>query len=58
MEDLEKIFERFYRVDKSRAREKGGYGLGVSIAKTIVEKYNGKIYAESEKNITIFHVEL
>ena len=57
-EDLEKIFERFYRVDKSRAREKGGYGLGLSIAKTIVKKYNGKIYAESEKNITIFHVEL
>ena len=57
-EDLEKIFERFYRVDKSRAREKGGYGLGLSIAKTIVEKYNGKIYAESEKNRTIFHVEL
>ena len=57
-EDLEKIFERFYRIDKSRARENGGYGLGLSIAKTIVEKYNGKIYAESEKNITIFHVEL
>ena len=57
-EDLEKIFERFYRVDKSRAREKGGYGLGLSIAKTIVSKYNGKIYAESENNRTIFHVDL
>lgn len=53
-EDLEKIFERFYRVDTSRARETGGYGLGLSIAKSIVESHKGKIYAESntEKNTT------
>ena len=57
-EDLEKIFERFYRVDEARDREKGGYGLGLSIAKSIVEKYNGKIKAESENNITIFTAEL
>ena len=56
-EDLEKIFERFYRVDKSRAREKGGYGLGLSIAKSIVTRYKGKIKAESNNNITKFSVE-
>ena len=44
--EREKIFERFYRIDKSRAREKGGYGLGLSIAKSIVNRYKGKIKAE------------
>ncbi len=45
-EDLEKVFERFYREDKTRSRETGGNGLGLSIAKTIVSDLNGKIYAE------------
>ena len=45
-EDLTKVFERFYREDKTRSRETGGNGLGLSIAKTIVNDLNGKIYAE------------
>ena len=57
-EDLEKIFERFYRVDKSRSREKGGYGLGLSIAKTIVEREKGTIRAVSRNNETSFIIEL
>jgi len=47
-ENLERIFERFYRVDSSRDRETGGYGLGLSIANSIVKQHKGKIYAKSK----------
>lgn len=58
-EKAEHIFERFYRVDESRVREKGGYGLGLSIAQKIIEKHHGEIgLAFSNENGTCFVVRL
>lgn len=55
-EQRDKIFERFYRVDKSRNRSEKRYGLGLAIAKSAVEKYNGKINVECKDGVTNFVV--
>lgn len=58
-ENMDRVFNRFYRVDKARSRNKGGNGLGLSIAKRLIEAYKGKIGIESAVGAgSIFQIEL
>ncbi|HWQ29425.1 MAG TPA: HAMP domain-containing sensor histidine kinase, partial [Negativicutes bacterium] len=49
-EQIARVFDRFYRTDRSRSGKSGGYGLGLAIAKSIVEQHKGKISAKSTVN--------
>ena len=51
-QNIQRLFERFYRVDKSGARSEGGSGLGLSIVKHIIEAHEEKIYVESQFGIS------
>ncbi|MGV8981521.1 sensor histidine kinase [Clostridium sp.] len=55
-EELEKIFEKMYRLDKSRTGETEGSGLGLAISKKIVELHSGKLWAECNNNIIKFNI--
>jgi len=57
-EDLAHVFDRFYRAEPSRSREEGGAGLGLAIAKALIEAHGGRIWAENAPDGVCFHFTL
>ena len=55
---LNDIFEKFYRIETSRSTETGGSGLGLTIAKNIIQLHGGSLTARSDFNGTVFEVKL
>lgn len=57
--DLQKVFSRFYRVDRARSRAMGGSGLGLAISKEVIEQHGGKIWARSVEQVgTTFYISM
>lgn len=55
-EDIPYLFDRFYRVDKSRKKQTGGLGIGLTITRNLIEAHSGKVEVESKDNTTVFTV--